>query len=105
MSPFRSGGRCELPICDVLEETLLSATAQVRFIPVHSLGGSSHRGPDCPIPASLSQTSRRGTAPSCSASSDHIPANRSPVVRAGSMIAVMNRANEATITNTGGDPC
>lgn len=57
-----------------------------------------------PIPASLSHTSRRGTAPSWSASNDHIPATRSSLVREGSILAVRNREYEVTITSTGGVP-
>ena len=56
------------------------------------------------MPLSLSQTSRFGTAPSCSDSSDHIPASRSGVIRDGNMRAVMNRENAGTITSTGGEP-
>ena len=54
-----------------------------------------------PMPVSLSQTSRRGTAPSWTESSDHMPKSRSAVVRDGIINAVMNLENDATITNTG----
>ena len=57
-----------------------------------------------PMPASLSQTKRRGTASNWPESSDHMPASRSGVVRDGSITAVMNREKDATITSTGGDP-
>ena len=53
------------------------------------------------MPDSLSQISRRGTAPSWPASSSHIPASRSAVVREGIITAVMNFENDATITSTG----
>ena len=53
------------------------------------------------MPDSLSQTSRRGTAPSCPDSNAHIPDSRSAVVREGIITAVMNFENEATITSTG----
>ena len=59
------------------------------------------------IPASLPQVSHPGTAPS-PASQRQGPANRSPVVRDGIMVAVMNIENEDTTTSTGGDlsyPC
>jgi hypothetical protein len=49
------------------------------------------------MPASLSQISRRGTAPSWTASSSHVPASRSAVVREGIITAVMNFENDATI--------
>ena len=53
------------------------------------------------MPDSLSQISRRGTAPSCPDSNAHIPDSRSAVVRVGIITAVMNFENEATITSTG----
>lgn len=56
-----------------------------------------------PIPASLSQTNLSGTALS-PASNRQCPASRSAVVRDGIIVAVMNRENDDTITNTGGDP-
>jgi hypothetical protein len=52
------------------------------------------------MPDSLSQINRRGTAPKDPINS-HIPANRSPVIREGSIRAMMNRECEHTITNTG----
>jgi hypothetical protein len=52
------------------------------------------------MPVSLSQISRRGTAPS-DPSNSHIPASRSPVIRDGIIRAMMNRECEDTITNTG----
>ena len=54
-----------------------------------------------PMPDSLSQTSRLGTASSWLDSNAHIPDSRSAVVREGIIIAVMNFENEATITSTG----
>ena len=58
------------------------------------------------MPASLSQSSRFGTAPTCSDSSDHIPASRSGALRDGSIRAVISREYDATTTTTsiGGDP-
>ena len=56
------------------------------------------------MPASLSQINRFGMAPSCPEISDHMPRSRSGVVRDGNITAVMNRENEDTTTNTGGDP-
>jgi hypothetical protein len=53
------------------------------------------------MPDSLSQTNILGTPPS-SASSRHIPATRSPVVRDGNSNAMMNPEYAATIVNTGG---
>ncbi len=53
------------------------------------------------MPDSLSQISRRGTAPSWVASSSHMPASRSAVVRDGIITAVMNFENDETITRTG----
>jgi hypothetical protein len=72
-------------------------------VPVNAATPAASRPPR-PIPDSLSQTSRRGTAPSCSPSSNHIPASKSGVARVGSIRPVMNLENEATITSTGGDP-
>ena len=66
----------------------LSCTILVASVPVNPATPSARRPPR-PMPASLSQTSRRGTAPSCSASSYQIPASRSGVVRDGSIRAVM----------------
>ena len=60
--------------------------------------------PPRPIPDSLSQTSRRGTARSWPPSSDHIPASRSGVCRVGIIRPVMNLEYDATITSTGGEP-
>jgi len=45
----------------------------------------------------------RHRRPSCSASSNQIPASRSGVVRDGTIKAVMQRENEATTTSTGGE--
>ena len=55
-----------------------------------------------PIPASLSQTSLAGTPPK-SFSSSHVPAIKSPVMREGSIIAVIIREADETITNTGSE--
>lgn len=52
------------------------------------------------MPVSLSQISRRGTAPRDPISS-HIPASKSPVIRDGIIRAMMNRECEDTITSTG----
>lgn len=52
------------------------------------------------MPASLSQISLRGTAPSC-CSNSHDPRSRSSVFRVGIIRAVTNREWAATITNTG----
>ncbi len=60
--------------------------------------------PPRPIPDSLSHTQPRGTAWIWPETSCHIPISRSAVVREGSIIAVMNRECEQTITNTGGVP-
>ena len=54
------------------------------------------------MPDSLSQTSRRGTAPKDD-SNDHIPRQRSSVVREGIMRAQMKRECDAVITSTGGE--
>ena len=80
----------------------LTWTRRVASTPVNPATPAA-RAPRRPIPASLSQTSRLGTPPNV-LSSIHIPANRSPVVREGSIIAVMNLENEATITSTGSSP-
>ena len=86
------------------ERQLLAVPAGlVANVPVNAATPSSGR-PRRPIPASLSQSSRRGTAPSCSDSSDQIPANKSGVVRVGSIRAVMNREYDATTTSTGSGP-
>jgi len=56
-----------------------------------------------PIPASLSQTSRPGT-PARPLINCQSPASKSPVVREGIIVAVINRENDGTITSTGGVP-
>src|SRR5674476_267269 len=53
------------------------------------------------MPGSLSQTNNFGTPPN-PASSCHIPATRSPVVREGNSNAIMNPEYVATIVSTGG---
>lgn len=52
------------------------------------------------MPGSLSQISRRGTAPSCWINS-HDPNSRSSVFRVGIIRPVTNLENAAVITNTG----
>ena len=56
-----------------------------------------------PMPVSLSQSSRFGTAPAAW-SSDHIPPSRSGVARDGSINAWKTPENVDVITNTGGMP-
>src|SRR5215218_11519566 len=79
-----------------------NCTILVASVPVKPATPSARRPPR-PIPASLSQTSRRGTADNCCATICQIPASRSGVVRDGSIRAVRNRENDATITSTGGE--
>ena len=76
-----------------------SCTILVASVPVNAPTPSARRPPR-PMPASLSQISRRGTRPSCWISS-HDPSSRSWVLRVGSIRPVMNREYAATITSTG----
>jgi hypothetical protein len=79
-----------------------NCTSRVARVPQNPATSASL--PRRPIPVSLSHSSRFGIAPSCSHNSDHSPASGSGVVGDGTIRAVMNRENDATITNTGAYP-
>ena len=77
----------------------LSCCTVVANVPANAPTPSACRLPR-PMPDSLSQINRRGTAPS-RVSSSHIPNSRSAVCRVGSITANMNLEYAQVITSTG----
>lgn len=76
-----------------------SSTSFAANVPMNDATPSARLGPR-PIPGSLSQMNRRGTALICCNSSQD-PSSRSSVLRVGIIRPAMNRECAAVITNTG----
>lgn len=91
------------PLHDTLDSGLnaFNNTSRVASDPTNARALTVNFRPQ-PMPASLSQTSRPGTAPN-SDSNRQCLTSRSAVVREESIIAFANRGNEDTITSPGGE--
>ena len=76
-----------------------SSTSRVASVPMNAATPSARLAPR-PMPGSLSQSNRRGTAPRWPSSS-HVPSSRSSVLRVGIILASMKRECAAVITSTG----